>query len=114
MAREIIFIIPAVFLYFYKHKLLLVIAIMAGVAMVGIGTFNRQREASNPTPAYQYDIPATKYQGVTAASIIYIDAYETNNGMTTLTSFYSWDDNKWVKQKLPLPIPSDKIRIIPR
>ncbi len=112
-------IITIVFLrvpqWLLKHRIFLLVIVIAIVIGIGVNAFHKHTadsSVSSEIPAYQKTAPPSNFIGKTSSRVYYINAYSDDGvGKTTLTDFYSYEGDKWVKQPYPLPLKSSQIQI---
>jgi hypothetical protein len=109
--------------WLFKHRGLMLVALIVIVAIVGIGTFNRNNSPAAvtttvPLPSYQQTAPAIEnapWVIETSSYLFYVNVYNDTAGEIVLQDYYVYESGKWKHHTDPLPLkPFGEARISPR
>jgi hypothetical protein len=107
--------------FFFKHRALLVVAIVAVIAFGAYHTItgNRQQEKAVAVPYYQQIEPAKNLaprviQTIAPDRVYYVSDFKDDGKTITLTSnkYYMYNKEKWELGVIPLPLDRDNYRDI--
>ncbi len=96
--------------WFFKHKALLVMAIVAIIALVAINTFRSHtalKQVAVAIPAYQTLAPDKTLAPTivqTSSRVYYVADFTDDGKIITLKSFYTFDKKKWELVNTPLQL----------